>query len=154
MALGIFVLICKIHGLSTVEGTKHLPLMAYCLLAKLFFESDNPEHVCAHTFLVLPHPSSSSVLLIIIRSSCPGPGLLSNLRPCGEDHGWHDGWEANEVLWSEALQSSVCVVVTLTTTADTNSSHATQENCSLSLSLCRKSESISNRCSTCRASDL
>ena len=53
MALGRFVLICKIHGLSTVEGTKHLPFMAYRLLAKLFFKSDNQEHVYPHTFLVL-----------------------------------------------------------------------------------------------------
>ena len=40
-------------GLSTVEGKKHLPFMGYRLLARLLFESDHPEHVYAHTFLII-----------------------------------------------------------------------------------------------------
>jgi hypothetical protein len=40
-------------GLTTVEGKKHLPFMGYRLLAKLLFESDHPEHVYAHTFLII-----------------------------------------------------------------------------------------------------
>ena len=60
MALGIFVLICKIHGLSTVEGTTHLPFMAYRLLAKLLFRERQPgARVRPH----LPHPSSSFLVL-------------------------------------------------------------------------------------------
>ena len=39
-------------GLSTVEGKKHLPLAGYRLLSKILFESDKPEHIFAHTFLV------------------------------------------------------------------------------------------------------
>jgi len=40
-------------GLSTVEGKKQLPFMGYRLLAKILFESDHPEHVYAHTFLII-----------------------------------------------------------------------------------------------------
>ena len=40
-------------GLSTVEGKKHLPFAAYRKLAKILFESEKPEHIHAHTFLLL-----------------------------------------------------------------------------------------------------
>ncbi len=40
-------------GLSLAEGKKPLPFVAYKLLAKILFESDKPEHVAAHTFLIL-----------------------------------------------------------------------------------------------------
>jgi len=43
----------KQHGLSTIEGKKPLPFAAYELLAKILFESPDPEHVPAHTFLLL-----------------------------------------------------------------------------------------------------
>ena len=40
-------------GLSTVEGKKHLPFVEYRLLTRILFESSKPEHIFAHTFLVL-----------------------------------------------------------------------------------------------------
>ena len=40
-------------GLSQVEGKKALPFEAYKYLAKILFESDKPEHIAAHTFLLL-----------------------------------------------------------------------------------------------------
>lgn len=40
-------------GISIVEGKKPLPLKAYMYLAQILFESDKPEHVAAHTFLIL-----------------------------------------------------------------------------------------------------
>ena len=40
-------------GLSLAEGKKPLPFAAYKLLARILFESDKPEHVAAHTFLIL-----------------------------------------------------------------------------------------------------
>ena len=35
------------------EGKKHLPFAAYCYLAKILFTSASPEHVPAHTFLLM-----------------------------------------------------------------------------------------------------
>ena len=43
----------KTLGLSTAEGKNHLPMAAYKYLAKLLYESPNPEHIPAHTFFVL-----------------------------------------------------------------------------------------------------
>ena len=40
-------------GLSVVEGKKPLPFKAYMYLAQILFESNSPEHVAAHTFLIL-----------------------------------------------------------------------------------------------------
>jgi hypothetical protein len=40
-------------GISTEEGKRPLPLAAYKHLAKVLFESDKPEHVGAHAFLIL-----------------------------------------------------------------------------------------------------
>ena len=40
-------------GLSTTEGKKPLPFRAYKHLARILFESEKPEHVAAHTFLLL-----------------------------------------------------------------------------------------------------
>ena len=40
-------------GLAATEGKKPLPFCAYKYLAKILFESDEPEHVTAHTFLLL-----------------------------------------------------------------------------------------------------
>ena len=40
-------------GLAATEGKKPLPFRAYKYLAKILFESDEPEHVAAHTFLFL-----------------------------------------------------------------------------------------------------
>ena len=40
-------------GLSMTEGKKHLPFAAYRYLAGILFTSASPEHVPAHTFLVM-----------------------------------------------------------------------------------------------------
>ncbi|KAL3772474.1 hypothetical protein ACHAWU_000036 [Discostella pseudostelligera] len=40
-------------GISIVEGEKPLPFKAYMYLAQILFESDKPEHIAAHTFLIL-----------------------------------------------------------------------------------------------------
>ena len=40
-------------GLAATEGKKPFPFRAYEYLAKQFFESDEPEHVTTHNFLVL-----------------------------------------------------------------------------------------------------
>ena len=40
-------------SLAATEGKKTLPLRAYKYLAKILFESDEPDHVDAHTFLLL-----------------------------------------------------------------------------------------------------
>jgi hypothetical protein len=40
-------------GISIVEGKKPLPFKAYIYLAQILFESDKPEHIAAHTFLIL-----------------------------------------------------------------------------------------------------
>ena len=39
--------------MAATEGKKPLPFRAYNYLAKILFESDEPEHVVAHTFLLL-----------------------------------------------------------------------------------------------------
>jgi hypothetical protein len=40
-------------GLSLAEGKKPLPIAAYKELARILFESEKPEHVAAHAFLIL-----------------------------------------------------------------------------------------------------
>ena len=40
-------------GLAVTEGKKPLPFCEYKHLAKILFESDEPEHVAAHKFLLL-----------------------------------------------------------------------------------------------------
>ena len=40
-------------GVSTSEGKLPLPFAAYKFLAQILFESAKPEHIAAHTFLVL-----------------------------------------------------------------------------------------------------
>ena len=40
-------------GVSTAEGKLPLPFAAYKFLAQILFESEKPEHIAAHTFLVL-----------------------------------------------------------------------------------------------------
>ena len=40
-------------GLSTVERTTHLPLGAYCLITKIIFESNLPEHLYVHIFFIM-----------------------------------------------------------------------------------------------------
>ena len=40
-------------GMAATEGKKPLPFKAYKYLAKILFESEKPEHVSAHTFLLL-----------------------------------------------------------------------------------------------------
>ena len=40
-------------GLSMTEGKKHLPFAAYRYLANILFTSASPEHVPAHTFLLM-----------------------------------------------------------------------------------------------------
>ena len=43
----------KRFGLDATEGKEPLPWRAYKYLAKILFESDEPDHVAAHTFLLL-----------------------------------------------------------------------------------------------------
>ena len=40
-------------GLAATDGKKPLPFCAYKQLAKILLQSDKPEHVAAHTFLLL-----------------------------------------------------------------------------------------------------
>ena len=40
-------------GIAVVEGKKPLPFQAYMYLAQILFESNRPEHVATHTFLIL-----------------------------------------------------------------------------------------------------
>ena len=40
-------------GVSTAEGKLPLPFAVYKFLAQILFESEKPEHIAAHTFLVL-----------------------------------------------------------------------------------------------------
>ena len=40
-------------GLSTVEGKKHMPVAGFKKMAKVLYESPNPEHIPAHSFFVL-----------------------------------------------------------------------------------------------------
>ena len=40
-------------GLAATEGKKPLPIRAYKYMAKILFESDKPEHIAAHLFLLI-----------------------------------------------------------------------------------------------------
>ena len=88
-------------GLSTVEGKKNLPFAGYRLLAKLLFESDHPEHVYAHTFLVFDWNLVSRSEYVIGSKidlvSFEKDSLLFNMGPTktdqdgtrNVDHPWH-----------------------------------------------------------------
>ena len=39
--------------MDVTDGKKSMTLQVYKYLAKMFFESDNKEHIFAHPFLVL-----------------------------------------------------------------------------------------------------
>ena len=91
----------KAFGLATIEGKKPLPFRAYKYLAKILFESSKPEHVAAHTFLLLEWNLISRAEYVVSAKidaiSCQEDAILFDIGKTktdqegtrNVDHPWH-----------------------------------------------------------------
>ena len=52
-------------GISLTEGKKPMPFAAYKYLAQVLFESKEPQHSTAHTFLILDWNHFSCAELVV-----------------------------------------------------------------------------------------
>jgi hypothetical protein len=88
-------------GVSTAEGKLPLPFAAYKFLVQILFESAKPEHIAAHTFLVLKWNLISFadivVTALIDSIHCHNDAILFEIgrtkmdqeRTRNIDHPWH-----------------------------------------------------------------
>ncbi len=88
-------------GLSTDEGKKPLSFSAYKYLAKVLFESSKPEHVAAHTFLIIEWNLISRAEFVVNSKIdsiwCHGDAILFDIGKTKTDqegtknidHPWH-----------------------------------------------------------------
>jgi hypothetical protein len=91
----------RLLGLSSDEGKKPLPLAAYKYLEKVLFESKKPEHIGAHTFLLIQWNLISRAEFVIGSNIdsiwCHGDAILFDIGTTKTDqegtrnidHPWH-----------------------------------------------------------------